>query len=261
MWTTTGPATNAILRAAGLGVAHHRRDPRDAGLDAALGRHVVGHEREVGARRGRGTPASRGCLEPADDPVAGADLAQLPADGAPVVDDDDGVHALPLDGDPPRRRPAPGCAGWSWNRSRPARSRRGRPRGRARPARRRRGSRTESAPRAARRAPARSAAETFSVSREKSSLVRPSSKCRTSKAPPRSMTVSKIALSSCESTRCPSAATTAEWDDGSVMMSGLAASSYRSTAARDVRAPGIIAAARGRRSLVDKLYLLYSINN
>ena len=57
---------------------------------------------------------------------------------------------------------------------------------------------------------AASAAVTFSVRRENSSLVRPMSNACTSNAPPRLITVSKIAVSSCESMRCPSAATTAD---------------------------------------------------
>ena len=39
------------------GVPHHRGDAADAGFDAPLGGDLVGHEAEVGARRGRGTPA------------------------------------------------------------------------------------------------------------------------------------------------------------------------------------------------------------
>src|SRR5262249_5576074 len=62
-------------------VAHHRRDPRDAHLDAPLRRDLVRHERE---------PESIARLEfgddldaayAADDRVPFPDLAQFPADG------------------------------------------------------------------------------------------------------------------------------------------------------------------------------------
>jgi hypothetical protein len=53
------------------------------------------------------------------------------------------------------------------------------------------------------------AADTFSVTREKSSLVRPIWKSVTSKAPPRSITTSKMVLRIFESIRCPWAVTIA----------------------------------------------------
>ena len=66
-----------------LRVAHHRRDPRDAGLDAPLRRHLVGHEREVAAlavaELGRDADAR---ASPQTTRSPSLDVAQLAARGA-----------------------------------------------------------------------------------------------------------------------------------------------------------------------------------
>ena len=66
-------------RRAAFDLAHHRRDARDADLDAPLGRDLVGHEREAVAVAflELGNHAHAG--DAADDVIAGADVAQLPA--------------------------------------------------------------------------------------------------------------------------------------------------------------------------------------
>ena len=77
---TTGPATNTMRSPRGLGLAHQSRDPRHAGLDAALGRDLVDHEREIAALAVAELGRDADALEPAHDLVADPDLAQLPAD-------------------------------------------------------------------------------------------------------------------------------------------------------------------------------------
>ncbi len=70
------------------------------GLHAPFGRDFVGHEPEVGAGAIAELRRHADALEPAHDPVAGPDLAQLAADRAPVGQDHDSVHALALDDHP-----------------------------------------------------------------------------------------------------------------------------------------------------------------
>ncbi len=82
------------LFAGRFGFAHHRRNPRHAGLDAALGRDLVGHEREA-------KPVARlefrhdlDAANATDDDVAARDLAQFAADGAVLLEHNRRVHAL-----------------------------------------------------------------------------------------------------------------------------------------------------------------------
>ena len=81
-------------------------------------------------------------------------------------------------------------------------------------------SRAASDPRPAGAGRPRVGADTLSEMRENSSLVRPIAKFSTSNAPPRSITLSKIALRMFESIRWPSAPTTAEWARVSCMTEG-----------------------------------------
>ena len=128
--------------------------------------------------RSRNSGVDANAVQAADDAVAGPNFAQLAAHGRAVgADDDDGVHALARDRQPSavdahvgphvRRR-----VEVVWDRAVPIGDAQ-----RARRAPRRRGSRAESAPRPGAAARPRSSAETFSFSCEKSSLVRPISKC------------------------------------------------------------------------------------
>ena len=113
---------------------HQRRDAADTGFDPALRRDLVRHEGEVGAVALAELRGDADAFESADDVIAGPDLAQLPAGGAAVGDDDHGVHALPLDLDPLAGRPVHASADWWSNRNRRGRCRRARPRAAARPA-------------------------------------------------------------------------------------------------------------------------------
>ena len=138
------------------------------------------------------------------------DLAQLAAGRPAAVDRPPPRPCAGARPRPTRRERARGCAGWWSNRSRRGRCRRGR---RSAAARRFRATGLQpSCIRSStrRRRPAALGADTFSEMRENSSLVRPIAKSSTSKAPPRSMTLSKIALRMFESIRWPSAPTTAE---------------------------------------------------
>ena len=83
-----------------LGRAHHRGDARHAHLDAALGRDLVRHEREAEPIARLELRHDLDPVDAADDRVAVAELAQLPADGAAVLDDDRRVHALAIDRHP-----------------------------------------------------------------------------------------------------------------------------------------------------------------
>ena len=83
-----------------LYVAHDPGDPPNADLDAALGRHVVRHEREVRAAAIAELRRHADARKPADDAISRTDVAQLPALGAFRVDDDGGVHSLASHGDP-----------------------------------------------------------------------------------------------------------------------------------------------------------------
>ena len=106
--------------------AHQRGDAADAGLDAALRRDLVGHEREVRAVALAELRGDADAFQAADHAIAGPDLAQLAARRR-------GRRRRrsrrPCAGARPRstrRRRARGCACWSSNRSRRARSRRAR---------------------------------------------------------------------------------------------------------------------------------------
>ena len=90
-------------------VAHHVGNPRDAGLDAALGGDLVGHEREAVAIALAELRRDADALDAADDGVARAHVAQLAAQRAAAFDHDDRVHPLLLDLEPlpavPHERP------------------------------------------------------------------------------------------------------------------------------------------------------------
>ena len=101
MWTTTGPATNAMRPPACLDVAHHRRDARDADLDAPLRRDLVGHEREAVAIALLELRDDLDAVDAADDRRRRCgSRAACGRSPAPPSIDDRRVHALALDLDP-----------------------------------------------------------------------------------------------------------------------------------------------------------------
>src|SRR6185436_8117926 len=65
--------------AGALDVLHHRRDARDADLDAPLGRDLVGHEREAEAIALAELGDDLDAVHAGDDEIAFADVAQLGA--------------------------------------------------------------------------------------------------------------------------------------------------------------------------------------
>ena len=83
-----------------LHLPHHFRDPRHADFDAALRRHVVGHEREVGAVAVAELRRDADAVEAADDAIAGPQVAELAAFGARGGEHDRRVHPLLPDVDP-----------------------------------------------------------------------------------------------------------------------------------------------------------------
>src|SRR5262249_26039445 len=89
-----GPGDECDAAAALFRLAHHRRDARDARLDAALRRDVVGHEREVGAIAIAELRRDADAVESAHDAIARAYVAKLAARGNARLDDDRRVHAL-----------------------------------------------------------------------------------------------------------------------------------------------------------------------
>src|SRR5690242_21798276 len=95
------PGDDRDAAAAALHVAHHLCDAGDAALDAALRRDVVAHEREpeTVALPELGSDADAGV--PAHDLLARLDVTELATHGFRSVDDDDGIHALAVDINPP----------------------------------------------------------------------------------------------------------------------------------------------------------------
>ena len=192
----------------GLDLAHHRRDARDADLDAPLRRDLVRHEREAVAIAFLELRHHAHAGDAADDVIAGADVAQLAAQRAPLLDDDDRVHPLALDLDP-----LPAVAD-----ERPVVRRRVEVVGHAavaigaleqsHPAARRAGSRARRAPRALPPSSCSVGAEIRIEMNDGSSLLRPMSNFRTSNDALRLTTVSKTTFRICESIRWPSASTT-----------------------------------------------------
>src|SRR3954469_10212210 len=90
-----GDALTRLLRR-----PHHRRDAGHTDFDAALGRNLVGHEREAVAVAFLELRHDLDAVDAADHGVALADLAKLAADRPAGVDDDRRIHPLALDFDP-----------------------------------------------------------------------------------------------------------------------------------------------------------------
>ncbi len=87
--------------AARLRLTNQGGDARHAHLDAPLRRHFVRHEGKVAACAIPEFRRHAQAVEPADDPIADSDLAQLAARRAAVgANHDDRVHALPGHGNP-----------------------------------------------------------------------------------------------------------------------------------------------------------------
>ena len=110
MWTTTGPATTAILPAALLDLPHHVRDAADHPFDAALRGNVIAHEREAQAVALAELRGHANTVVPAEHRLAGADVTQLPAHGPASRRHDHRVHPLLLDLDP--ASPQRTCVRW-----------------------------------------------------------------------------------------------------------------------------------------------------
>ena len=137
VWTTTGPATKTIAAARAPGVAHHRGDPPTLASTRRSDEISLAMKAKSPRSRSRNSGVTRMPSSAADDPIAGPNLAQLPAEARAVRR---GRSRRPCAVARPRstrRRRAPACAGWSSSRSRRRRSRRDRRCGAGHPARRR----------------------------------------------------------------------------------------------------------------------------
>ena len=123
VWTTTGPATNAMRPP----LASRRASSSAIRATLASTRRSDEISLVMNAKpwrsRSRNSGRDADAVDAAHDRIAGPDVAQLAAQRPPVLDHHDRVHPLALDLDPLAAVPHRVCAGWSSNRSRRARSR------------------------------------------------------------------------------------------------------------------------------------------